>query len=68
MLKTLEDDAISRLIVKMIGLRYANLIIKNIYRILKIRIGNRVGRAGPTVGWAKTRPDQNWLGFFGPKF
>ena len=26
------------------------------------------GWAGPTVGWAKTEPDQNWPGFFGPKF
>ena len=27
-----------------------------------------LGRAGPTVGRAKTGPSQNWPGFFGPKF
>ena len=32
------------------------------------RVDNRAGRAGPTVGWAKIGLDQNWPGFFGPKF
>ena len=32
------------------------------------RVGNRAGRAGQIVGWAKIGPGQNWPDFFRPKF
>ena len=36
---------------------------------LELAIGRAgTGWAGPTLGWAKTGPGQNWPGFFGQKF
>ena len=36
--------------------------------ISSVQLEVAIGRAGPTVGRAKTGPGQNWPGFFGPKF